>query len=91
MHLKVKQFRKDFLVSSNSPKKQTNEFAVVVKTNLFVRFLGEFKDTKSPFEMIWPLQLNENFKGLFFGRYGDAYQILKLWVEITVPKLFLAP
>ena len=46
---------KELLVSSNSPKKRTNEFVVVVKTNLFVRFLGEFEDTKSPFEIIWPL------------------------------------
>ena len=46
---------KGLLVSSNSPKKRTNEFVVVVKTNSFVRFLGEFEDTKSPFEIIWPL------------------------------------
>ena len=32
-----------------------NEFVVVVKTNLFVCFLGEFEDTKSPFEITWPL------------------------------------
>ena len=31
---------------------QTNEFVVVVETNWFVRFLGEFEDTKSPFEII---------------------------------------
>ena len=37
-------------------QKQTNEFVVVVKTNLFVHFLGEFEDTKSPFEIIWPLK-----------------------------------
>ena len=37
------------------PKNQTNEFVVVIKTNSFVRFLGEFEDTKSPFEIIWPL------------------------------------
>jgi hypothetical protein len=53
--LKVRWFRKDFLVSSISPKKRTNEFIIVVKTNSFVRFLGEFEDTKSPFETIWPL------------------------------------
>ena len=41
-------------MSSNSPKKRTNEFIVVVKKNLFVCFLGEFVDTKSPFEIIWP-------------------------------------
>ena len=43
------------LISSNSPKKRTNEFVVVVKTNSFVRFLGEFEDTKSPFKIIGPL------------------------------------
>ena len=32
-----------------------NEFVVVVKTNSFVHFLGEFEDTKSPFEIISPL------------------------------------
>ena len=46
----------DSLVSSNSSKKQMNEFVVVVKTNLFVCFLGEFEDTKSPCEIIWPLE-----------------------------------
>ena len=53
--LMVRKFQKDFLVSSNSPKKQMNEFVVVVNTNLFIHFLGEFEDTKSPFEIIWPL------------------------------------
>ena len=33
-------------------QKRTNDFVVVVKTNLFVRLLGEFEDTKSPFEII---------------------------------------
>ena len=42
---------KGLLVSSNSPKKQTNGF-VFTTTNLFVRFLGELEDTKSPFEII---------------------------------------
>ena len=45
-------------MSSNSPKKRTNEFVVVVKMNLFVRFLGELEDTKSPFEIIGPLGVN---------------------------------
>ena len=49
-------------MSSNSPKKWTNEFVVVVKTNLFVRFLGGFEDTKSPFEIIWPLSKCQNHK-----------------------------
>ena len=42
--------RKDFLVSSNSPKKGTNESIVVVKRiHSFVHFLGEFEDTKKSF------------------------------------------
>ena len=40
---------KDFLVSSNSPKKRTKEFVVVVKTNSFVHFLGELEETKKSF------------------------------------------
>ena len=43
-------------MSSNSPKKQMNEFVVVVKMNSFVHFLGEFEDIKNPFEIIWPLK-----------------------------------
>ena len=42
------------LVSSNSPKKRTNEFVVVVKTNSFVCFW----EIKSPFEIIWLLVCN---------------------------------
>ena len=29
-----------------------------VKTNSFVRFLGGFDDTKSPFKIIWPLAIS---------------------------------
>ena len=36
---------------SNFPKKQMNEFVMVVKTNLFVHFLGESEDIKSPFNL----------------------------------------
>ena len=41
---------KGLLVSLNSPKKQTNEFVFTTTTNSFVRFLGEFKDTKKSFK-----------------------------------------
>ena len=37
---------KGLLVSTNSPKKWTNKFVFTTTTNLFVRFLGEFEDTK---------------------------------------------
>ena len=43
-------------MSSNSPKKQTNKLVIAVKTNSFIRFWGKFEDTKSPFEIIWPLE-----------------------------------
>ena len=52
---KGKIISKGLLVSSNSPKKGTNEFVFTTTTNSFVHFLGEFEDTKSPFEIIWPL------------------------------------
>ena len=58
--LVVQAFKTDFdvkgqiisrglLVSSNSPKKRTNEFVFTITTNSFVRFLGEFEDTKKSF------------------------------------------
>ena len=40
---------KGLLVSSNSPKKRTNEFVFTTMKNSFVRFLGEFEDTKKSF------------------------------------------
>ena len=40
---------KGLLLSSNSPKKRTNEFVFTTTTNSFVRFLGEFEDTKKSF------------------------------------------
>ena len=55
------------MLPSNSPKKRTNEFVIVVKTNSFIRFLGEFEDTKSPFEIIWPLATS-----LQTGQYAEA-------------------
>ena len=37
------------MVSSNSPKKRTKEFVFTTTRNSFVRFLGEFEDTKKSF------------------------------------------
>ena len=42
------------MVFSNFPKRK-NLLYVVIKMNSFVRILGEFVDTKSHFEIIWPL------------------------------------
>ena len=47
--LKGQIISKGLLVSSNSPKKQTNEFVFTTTTNLFVCFLGEFEDIKKSF------------------------------------------
>ena len=51
---------KNFLVSSNSSKKQANKFVIVVKTNSFVHLLWEFEDTKGPLEIIWPLETSRS-------------------------------
>ena len=52
------------LVSSDSSKKQTNEFVffclTVLKTNLFVRFLEESEDTKKPFRNYLTFSLGWN-------------------------------
>ena len=47
--IKVRQFQKEFLVSSNSPKKQTIEFVFTTGKNSFICFLGEFEDIKKCF------------------------------------------
>ena len=38
--------------------------------NLFVCFLGEFEDTKSPFEIIWPLKCFEQDKTILEFGHG---------------------
>ena len=43
---------KVLLVSSNSPKKQMNEFVFTTTKNLFVRFLENSRIPKSTFEII---------------------------------------
>ena len=46
-------FLKVFLVSVNSPKKQTNKFVFTTEMNLFDRFWENSRIPKSPFEIIW--------------------------------------
>ena len=41
---------KGLLVSSNSPKKRTNEFVFTTTTKSFICFLGEFENTKKSFQ-----------------------------------------
>ena len=48
-----------FLVSSNSSKKRTNGFFLLLWRLVFVCFLEEIKDIKSHFKIIWPLPRNQ--------------------------------
>ena len=48
--IKGQMISKGLWASSNSPKKRMNEFVFTTTTNLFVRFLGEFEDTKKSFQ-----------------------------------------
>ena len=52
--LKGQIMLKGLIVSSNSPKKQTNEFIFTTTTNLFGFFGENSRTPKSPFEIIWP-------------------------------------
>ena len=45
-------FKRTFWCHRILQKQQMNEFVIVVKTNTFVRFLGEFEDTQSTFVII---------------------------------------
>ena len=53
--LKVSYFRKQTNQAEDSPKKQTKTRRTVVKTNSFVRFLGESSAWLFLFEINWPL------------------------------------
>ena len=45
----------DFLQKTN--KNKLTWGIIVVKSNSFVRFLEEIKDTKNHYEIIWPLEI----------------------------------
>ena len=64
------------MVSSNSPKEGINKFVVVVKMHSFGRFLGEFEDINSPFEIFWPLvvkRLTFFSEFLLVSTLGDSW------------------
>ena len=64
------------MVSSISPKKQMNKFIVVVsKLNSFVCFLGEFEDTKSPFQIIWPLEQKWSYQRVIAKKKVGKYPL----------------
>ena len=61
-----------------------NEFVVVVKT--FVHFLGEFEDTKSPFEIIWPLKARlMQTKEAFLAEYFFLHTIAENYLFMVRP------
>ena len=45
----------------------------VLKMSSFIRFLGEFEDTKSPLEIIWPLGIHRHPKQKEFVKCYDAF------------------
>ena len=47
------------MVSSDSSKKRTNKFFLLLWRLVFVRFLEEIEDTKNHFEIIWPLEIKQ--------------------------------
>ena len=51
----------------------------VLKMNSFVCFLEEFEDTKSPFEINWPLVFTKFHKSLRFVTYCTAYGAERLF------------
>ena len=68
------------MVSSNSPKKRTNKFVIVVKKKLFIPFLGEFEDTKGPFEIIWPLAMSH--KSLHY--FKPLKMLSETWKSVII-------
>ena len=53
--VKVRLSRNDFFLAEDSPKKRTKTRRILVKTNSFVRFLGESSAWLFLFEINWPL------------------------------------
>ena len=56
LELKVRLFRKDFLVSSNYPKKTNKRICLSSKNEFVCSFFGRIRGFQSPFEIIWPLE-----------------------------------
>ena len=76
------------MVSSNSPKKRTNEFVFTTTTNLFVCFLGEFEDTKKSFRNYltfrnlkietWNNQSSKKFLEVFTLYFSNFYNFFQM-------------
>ena len=60
---------KGLLVSSNSPKRRTNEFVFTTTTNSFVPFLGEFEDTKTSFQNYLTFRVLIPLSIVLFSKY----------------------
>ena len=79
MQVKVNQFRKDFLVSSNSSKKNewTNSFLVMLgkKPKFICSFLEEWLAWKKHYDFIWPLRMLHEFMAGPPRHYCDVSSI----------------
>ena len=71
---------KAHLVSSNSPKKWTNEFVFTTMMNLFVRFLGEFEVIKKSFRIYLTFRSHTE-KGTYTLRTGQDGKVQPTWQE----------
>ena len=95
LFIKVSWFRKNFLVSSVSFKKQMKislpEVSKVVKSNLFVRFLEETSAWKNHFKFVWPLAKLKTEKCLYKDFWHDFRNLLMSWVELLIVICLLCP
>ena len=66
------------MVYSNSSKKRTKQFFLLIWRLVFVRFLEEMKDTKNHFEIIWPfLPIVQNLHDFLFSVSANIWFVLK--------------
>ena len=65
------------MISSNLPEtEQMNSFQIV-KMNLFVRFLGEFEDTKKPFRNFLTFRYVDKKRGKGVSRKATLGHVIK--------------
>ena len=74
---------KGLLVSSNSPKKPTNEFVFTTETISLVGFLGGFEDIKKSFRPLWPLRINHFFNKFQLSQYVSSGLLIQIMSQIT--------
>ena len=72
---------KGLLVSTNSPKKRTNEFVLLLRRIRSFFFWENLRTSRSPFEIIWPLEDLE-LKSIFCHQNHPGNSILFTSVKI---------